>query len=49
MVRATLVFLTGSFFPDVTIKQNPDDVLILDRLDIPGVFKKAPRRLTASR
>ncbi len=37
----------GSFFPDVTIKQKPDDVLILDRLDIARVFKKAPCRLTA--
>jgi hypothetical protein len=47
MVRPTLVFLTGTFFPDVTIKQNPDGVLILDRLDIPSAFKRAPHRLTA--
>jgi hypothetical protein len=38
--------LTGSIVPDVTIKQMPDDVLILDRLDIPRVFKKSPGRLT---
>lgn len=46
VARAGLVFLTGTLIPDVTIKQQPDDVLILDRMDIPGVFKRAPRRLT---
>jgi hypothetical protein len=45
-VKAGLVFLTGSIVPDVTIKQMPDDVLILDRLDIPRAFKKSPQRLT---
>jgi hypothetical protein len=44
-VKPALVFLTGSLVPDVTIKQRPDDVLILDRMDIPDVFKRAPRRL----
>lgn len=45
-VRPTLVFLTGSLIPDVTIKQRPDDVLVLDRMDIPGVLRRAPRRIT---
>jgi hypothetical protein len=46
IARAALVFLTGTLIPDVTIKQQPDDVLILDRMDIPGTFKRAPKRLT---
>lgn len=45
-VRPVLVFLTGSLIPDVTIKQQPDDVVVLDRMDIPRAFKKAPQRLT---
>lgn len=47
VARAALVFLTGTLIPDVTIKQQPDDVTILDRMDIPGVFKRAKRRLEA--
>jgi hypothetical protein len=31
--------------PNVTIKQMPDDVLVLDRMDIPRAFKRAPMRL----
>lgn len=45
-VRAALVFLTGTLIPNVTIKQQPEDVFIYDRMDIPGVFKRAPKRLT---
>lgn len=44
-VRPTLVFLTGSVIPNITIKQQPEDVLILDRMDIPGALRRAPRRL----
>lgn len=45
-VKAALVLLTGTLIPDVTIKNGgPEDVLILDRMDIPGVFKRAPARL----
>lgn len=44
-VRPALVFLTGGLLPNVTIKQKPEDVAVLDRLDIPGAFKRAPRRL----
>lgn len=47
VARAALVFLTGTLIPDVTIKQQPDDVLILDRMDIPGVFRRAPHRLSS--
>jgi len=45
-VRPVLVFLTGSLIPNVTIKQRPEAVLILDRMDIPGAFKRAPRRIS---
>lgn len=45
-VRAVLVFLTGTVVPQVTIKQMPEDVLVLDRMDLPGAFKRAPERLT---
>jgi hypothetical protein len=44
-VRAVLVFLTGTVVPQVTIKQMPD-VLVLDRMDIPGVFKRDPERIS---
>jgi hypothetical protein len=44
-VRAVLVILTGTLVPQVTIKQMPEDVLVLDRMDVPRVFKRAPQRL----
>lgn len=44
-VRPALVFLTGSIIPNVVIKKRPDDVDILDRMDIPGAFHHAPKRL----
>jgi hypothetical protein len=44
-IQPVLVFLTGTLIPNVTIKQNPPDVRIYDRTDIPGVFKRAPRRI----
>lgn len=44
-VRAVLVFLTGTVVPQVTIKQQPEDVLVLDRMDIPGAFKRSPERI----
>lgn len=44
-VRAVLVLLTGTFLPQVTIKKRPDDVLIVDRMDVPGAFKRAPQRM----
>lgn len=45
-VRAVLVILTGTLVPNITYKQQPDDVSVLDRMDIPRVFKRAPERLT---
>ena len=46
-VRAALVLLTGTLIPDVTIKDGgPEDVLILDRMDVPRIFKRSPQRLT---
>lgn len=46
-VRAALVLLTGTLIPNVTVKSGgPDDVLILDRSSVPGVFTRAPTRLT---
>jgi hypothetical protein len=47
VVKAALVFLTGTLIPDVTIKQAPDGVAILDRTDIPGAFRRAKPMLTA--
>lgn len=44
-VRPVLIFTTGSLVPDVTIKTRPERVVILDRSDVPGAFKRAPRRL----
>jgi len=44
-VRPVLVFLTGTLIPNVTIKQQPDDVVVLDRMDIPGAFRRATQRL----
>jgi len=41
-----LVFLTGTLIPNVTIKQAPEDVTILDRMDIPGAFRRSSRKLT---
>lgn len=48
-VRAALVFLTGTLFPDVTVKQAPDGVAILDRMDLPRAFKRARRCLSNDR
>ncbi len=45
-VRPVLVFLTGTLIPDVTIKQTPDGVVVLDRMDIPSAFQRAARRLS---
>jgi len=44
--RPLLVFLTGIVLPQVTIGQMPTDVLVLDRMDVPSVFKRSPERLT---
>ena len=46
VVRPVIVFITGTLIPDVTIKSPPQRVVILDRTDIPGAFRKAPARLS---
>ena len=45
-VRSCVVVLTNTFVPNVTYKQMPDDVMVLDRMDIPGWFKRRKRVLT---
>lgn len=45
-VKPVLVFLTGTFFPNVVVKKMPDDVMILDRTDIPKALLRAQKRLT---
>lgn len=47
IVRPVIVLLTGTLVPNVTVKQQPDDVTVLDRMDIPRAFKRAPGRWTA--
>ena len=44
-VKPVLIFLTGTWIPNVTIKERPEDVLILDRMDVPKAFRRAPIRL----
>ena len=39
-VKPALVLLTGGLQPNVTYKQLPDDVLVLDAWDVPRVFKR---------
>lgn len=46
VVKAALVFLTGTLIPNVTIKRAPDDVAGLDRMDIPRAFRRTQRKLT---
>ncbi|HEY3410026.1 MAG TPA: nuclease-related domain-containing protein, partial [Propionicimonas sp.] len=47
-VTPALVFLTGTFIPQITIKDKPEGVIILDRLDLPRYFRKRQPRLTPS-
>ena len=44
--RAVLIFVTGLFGPRVTVKQQPDDVLVLEWDDVPRSFKRGPSRLS---
>ncbi len=46
-VKPALVLLTGGLQPNVTYKQLPDDVLVLDAWDVPRVFKKKTGVLSA--
>jgi len=45
-VTAVLVILTSTAIPQVTIMQMPADVTVLDRMDIPRVFKRAREQMT---
>jgi hypothetical protein len=45
-VRSCVVVLTGTIIPEVNIKQMPDDVMVLDRMDVPRWFKKRPAVLS---
>lgn len=45
-VKPALVILTGTLLPQVKIKQMPEKVLVLDRLDVPRVFLNIPTRLS---
>ncbi|MDN4473460.1 hypothetical protein [Demequina zhanjiangensis] len=45
-VRSCVVVLTGSFIPEVTYRQMPEDVMVLDRMDLPRWFKKRPAVLS---
>ena len=47
-VRGALVFLTGTIFPNVTIRERPEGVDILDRMNVLNAFKRASRTLTES-
>ncbi len=48
-VKPTLVILTGGLQPNVTYKQLPDDVLVLDAWDVPRVFKRKHGRVGGRR
>jgi hypothetical protein len=45
-VRSCVVVLTGTIIPEVNIKQMPEDVMVLDRMDVPRWFKKRPAVLS---
>ncbi|WP_202965651.1 nuclease-related domain-containing protein [Demequina aestuarii] len=45
-VVGCVVVLTGSLVPEVTYKQMPDDVRVLDKWDVPRWFKKRPAVLS---
>jgi hypothetical protein len=44
--KAVLVFTTATLVPDVTVTSRPEDVGVLDRMDVPRAFKKADRKLS---
>lgn len=45
-VKPVLIFTTATLIPDVTIQSKPDDVGMLDRMDIPRAFKRSTVVLT---
>ena len=46
-VRPILIILTETVIPQVTVKEMPEDVLVLARTDVPDVLKRAPTRISA--
>ena len=46
VVKPVLIFTTGTLIPDVTIKSKPKNVVVLDRMDVPRIFKRGEKRLT---
>ncbi|WP_201774136.1 nuclease-related domain-containing protein [Demequina globuliformis] len=44
-----VVVLTGTLVPEVTYKQQPDDVRVLDKWDVPRWFRKRPEVLGPAR
>ena len=46
-VRSCVVVLTGTVVPEIKIKEMPDDVMVLDRMDIPKIFNRSTQRLTS--
>jgi hypothetical protein len=47
IVRPVLIFLTGTLVPNVTIRQQPDGVTVLDRTDVPAAFRRTPVSLSS--
>jgi len=45
-VVVQVLVLTGSFIPIVDYRQMPDDVMVLDKMDVPRWFKKRPTVFT---
>jgi PAS domain-containing protein len=45
-VSPALVLLTGTSEPEVEIVRPPDDVLVLDRTEVPAAFRRRAERLT---
>lgn len=46
-VKPVLVLFTGTVVPDVRVAQQPEDVVVLTRSDVPRAFARAPQRLSA--
>jgi hypothetical protein len=47
-VQPVLILLTGTLIPNVTIKQRPEGVWILDRMDVPSAFRRTRNTLSAA-
>lgn len=45
-VTPVLVLLTGTFEPDVEIVRAPEDVVVVDRTEVPSAFRRLDERLS---